>query len=147
MFSNKIIASATLATAMMVAAPTMADIWWETNEGTLYWEDTVSTFSVFKFFKEGTNDLDHTAAIFVDGTSTYNYTQDLGGRTFGGIWFFYGESSESCGATGVDPYGNSSSIWGTLTMTFEPGGENFSADFKKCATQEVLDTLIGTPGL
>ena len=147
MILHKKIATIAVATTIASAVPAFADIWWETSEGTLYWEDTVDTFSVFKFFKEGTNEIDHTAAIFVDGTSTYNYTDDLGGRTFGGLWFFYGEARERCGGMGVDPYGNSAAIWGTVTMTFEPGGNNFSAAFKKCGTQEVIDTLIGTPGL
>ena len=142
-------AFATLAAALLIAAPASADIWWETDDGTLYWDENVGTFSVFKFFFGNTNQINDNYAFFVDGAGGFNYTDQLGGRTFGGQWYVYGtfaDSSGGCGLMAVDPKGQSAQYWGSLTITFEPGGEYFVAQIKHCATQDVIDVTTGTPG-
>ncbi|WP_323769286.1 hypothetical protein [Antarctobacter sp.] len=131
--------------AALLAAPVRADIWWETDMGTLYWESTVDTYSVFQFFIASSSDIDPTFKIFVDGTSQLHTLDELSGKTFGGIWYDYEDGD--CGLAARDPNGQTARNWGLVTITFGAGGDNFSAVLKDCATHDVAHRLTGTPGL
>lgn len=133
-----------LAVPVLLAAPANADIWWETNWGTLYWETTVDTYSVFQFFLGNSTELDPSFKIFVDGTSQMNTLDELAGKTFGGIWYDY--ENGGCGFDAWDPYAQRAPSWGQVTITFSQDPNYFSAVFKDCSSHEVYDRVNGSPG-
>ena len=144
MTSKTTLTALTLALALPFAGAASADIWWETEQGTLYWEDSVDTYSVFKFFVGESTEISNDVALFIDGTSHMNTLEELAGGTYAGLWFDY--TSEDCGLEATDPYYGTAQSWGTLTITFMEDAGYFTADIKGCADQEVLATLNGTPG-
>lgn len=143
MISPKTLLTA-LTGAVILATPARADIWWETDLGTLYWETTVDSYSVFQLFIESSTDLDPTFKIFVDGTSQLNTLEDLAGRTFGGIWYDYEDGT--CPLAASDPYGTVAPGWGLVTIAFDADPEYFSMVLKDCATHQPVQTVAGSPG-
>lgn len=127
------------------ASPATADVWWETELGTLYWEDVVKGNGVFKFLDEK-NEIKETLGFFIDGLASQYSSVGVKPGTYQGTWYLYEKSQAECRWRSTDPYGKKASYWGTLSITFHQDYNYFTAHMSACNGRSKDFTLNGTPG-
>lgn len=144
---NRISAAAVAFAAMVaLASPAAADIWWETELGTLNWEDVVKSNGVFKSLDED-NQIKETMGFFIDGLASQFSSVGVKPGTYQGTRFLYDKAEAECRWRSTDPYGKKASYWGTLSITFPQDYNYFTAHMSACNSQTKEFTLNGTPGL
>ena len=137
-----------LAATITLSSPAVADVWWETKDGTLYWDGAVGDYGVLRFLlKDQDYKLDKNSAFYVDGMGPlYTSNGKLTG-TYGGLWFKYGRGARnSCDFEVEDPEGNKTKNWGSLSITYKQDDNYFTLELSNCEHPEVTRTLEGTPG-
>ena len=138
-------AGVALVSMVAVTTPAAADIWWETELGTLYWEDVVKNNGVFKFLDEQ-NEIKDSLGFFIDGLASQYSNVGVKPGTYRGTWYLYGKAEAECRWRTTDPYGKRASYWGTLSITFHQDYNYFTADLSACNGRTKDFKLNGTPG-
>jgi len=144
-FKLSYLTAAGAAIAMSFSSPALADFWWDTSEGQLYFDGASGDFGVFRFL-DGQGGLEESVAIYIKGVGS-QYTDDLPGvkpGTYEAQWFNY--EGTDCSRDAVDPDGNIANEWGVMWFTVEQNNDYFTAQVYDCEEQTPSDEFKGTPG-
>jgi hypothetical protein len=139
-----LVAAASLAAAISFANSALADFWWDTSQGQLYFDGASGNYGVFRFL-DGQGGTKQNITIYIYGMGS-QYTDGFGVRpgTYEAQWFNY-EGSD-CGFDAVDPDGKTASEWGAMWFTIENDSDYFTAQRYDCQEQTPSAVLNGTPG-
>jgi hypothetical protein len=142
------LAAVGLAAAVSLSSPAAADVWWETENGTLYWDGTVDDYGVFRYMlRDQNNAMDKNSAFFIDGLGPlYTSGGSMTGK-YEGLWFKYGGRRKTCDFEVEDPNGVTTNSWGSLSIEFKADENYFTLKLADCEHSEISNTLNGTPGL
>lgn len=142
--SAKLCASVGLVAAVAVSTPAAADFWWETDQGTLYFDGAAGNWGVFRFLDKEKGQTLPGIAIYINGLGPQYTGTGIQPGTYDAQWFNY--SGEDCGEQVADPEGNVSSNWGVMSFTINQDYNYFSADVYNCREENPVTTFNGTPG-
>lgn len=123
--------------------PAAADIGWETEEGTLYWEGIAGDNAVFMFLDKN-NQLKPSVAIFIEELGKQYSTVGIIPGAYFGTWFEYTGGEDTCGSSQSDPNGKQAPYWGGFRITFKEDYSYFTAELNECGGRET-ETLNGKP--
>ena len=139
-----LMSGAILGVACAVAAPVAADTWWETEEGTFYFNGGVDGWGEFVFIEQG--QAIPGFKIFIDEMEDVYYSRtDFEMRSYVGFYANY-DTHDSCGIVRVDPYCEQFASYGEVRMTFQGNWEYFTLEYDECGRDGTTQYLYGTPG-
>ena len=133
-----------LGAALALASPAAADTWWETEEGTFYFNGGVDGWGEFVFIENG--QVVDGFKVFIDEMEDVYYGRsDFEMRSYVGYYAIY-DSNEYCSITRLDPYGNQIADYGEARMTFQGNWQYFTLELTQCADDDRMHVLYGMPG-
>ena len=121
----------------------MADFWWETDQGTLYFEGASGNWGVFKFLDDSNNIIPR-IGLFIKGMGPMYTGGGVRPGTYEAQWFDY--SGSDCSREAQDPTGRIAQEWGTMWFTVHEDINYFTAQVYNCDETEPATTFRGTPG-
>ena len=139
-----LISGTVLSAALAIAVPVAADTWWETEEGTFYFNGGFDGWGEFVFIENG-QAVDGFKVFIDEMEDVYNGRTDFEMRSYVGYYAIY-DTNESCGVARRDPYGTQINFYGEARMTFQGNWEYFTLELSECANDDRMHVLYGMPG-